>query len=128
MVEKLYCNSNPRVLGLLSCSHSWFLFSSYFAFSSFLHAYMKSPFLLILLDFALFLFYCGFSGFLRGVSSFLGVFRVFLGVFLAFLGCSWFSWSAGPLNFCGKNSRHFFSATISLRKFPSSPQTKIWLL
>ena len=34
----------------------------------------------------------------------------------------------GPLNFCGKNSRHFFSATISLRKFASSPQTKIWLL
>ena len=63
-----------------------------FAFSSFLHAYMKSPFLLILSDFALFLFFCGFPGFLGGVFSFLGVFRFFLGVFLVFLGCFWFSW------------------------------------
>ena len=43
-------------------------------------------------DFALFLFFCGFPGFLGGVSSFLGVFRFFLGVFLVFLGCFWFSW------------------------------------
>ena len=32
-----------------------------------------------------------------------------------------------PLNFCGKSYRQF-TATISLRKFQSSPQTKIWLL
>ena len=81
MVEKLYCNWNPRVLGLLSCSYSWFLFSSYFAFSSFFNFY----FIAILLDFALFLFFWGVPGFLGGVPG-------FIGVFLDFLGCSWFSW------------------------------------
>ena len=70
----MYCNWNPRVLGLLSCSYSWFLFSSYFAFSSFFNFYFIS----IVTDFELFLFFWG-------VPGFLGVFRVFL-------GCSWFSW------------------------------------
>ena len=46
-------------------------------------------------DFALFLFFCGFPGFLGGVSSFLGVFRFFLGVFLVFLGCSGFFGCSG---------------------------------
>ena len=73
-IEQLYCNWNPRVLGLSSCSYSWFLFSSYFAFSSFFNFY----FIFILLDFALFLFFWG-------VPGFDGVFRVFLG----FFGFSW---------------------------------------
>ena len=50
--EQLYCKWNPHVLGLLSCSYSWFSIFI-FAFSSFLHAFMKSPFLLILLDLAI---------------------------------------------------------------------------
>ena len=86
-VQQLYCNWNPRVLGHLSCSYSWFLFSSYFAFSSFSNFYFIS----ILLDFALFPFFWGVPGFLGGVPGFLGVFLVFLGVFRVFWGCSRFS-------------------------------------
>ena len=100
-VQQLYCNWKPRVLGLLSCSYSWFLFSYYYlTFSSFLH-------------FALFLFFWsvpgflgGVPGFLGGVSGFLGGVPGFLWVFLVFLGmllvssgcsgffgwCSWFFW------------------------------------
>ena len=62
-------------------------------------ARLRSPSPIMAPDFALFLFFCGFPGFLGGVSSFLGVFRFFLGVFLVFLGCFWFSW--GVLGFLG---------------------------
>ena len=75
-------------------------------------ARLRSPSPIMAPDFALFLFFCGFPGFLGvflvflgcsgfswgcswffwGVSGFLGVFRVFLGVFLVFLECSGFSW------------------------------------
>ena len=34
----------------------------------------------------------------------------------------------GPIEFLWQKFSAFFSATISLRKFPSSQQTKIWLL
>ena len=92
-VQQLYCNWKPRVLGLLSCSYSWFLFSYYLTFSSFLH-------------FALFLFFWSVPGFLGGVPGFLGgvpgflwAFRVFLRMLLVSSGCSgffgWCSWFFG---------------------------------
>ena len=55
-------------------------------------ARLRSPSPIMAPDFTLFLFFCGFAGFLGDVFSFLGVFRFFLGVFLVFLGCFWFSW------------------------------------
>ena len=66
-------NWKPRVLALLNCSYSWFLFSYYLA-SSFIFLFLF--YLFIFLYFALFL--------------------VFWGVFLVFLGCSGFSGEGVP--------------------------------